>query len=472
VLPHAAALAATATPDRTLPPALAELRGFRGRIDYAAQRDGVAGAPNVVGTLIVRNGGWTLEERTNRYDLRAGSNGSSLDADGSSVIVDDILNADPLSNAWATAAGAIATQPIDSSATDTTWTIAGLRVFVDATGSRLIGISDGGSSDNVAFVLDEWSKSGALSVPGRILRLRGGVPDATFAITQYRVALAAPEKGGPSLNIPVTTLPQTQRRTILLAGPAYAFSEWAERSAAALACLLLLCAFAAVWMHRDVLIWALCKRLARDPRGWRRAGTTLFVEPDGALMFDGMKYRVGPHFYNRAALVQCSALFIRVSAPAVPRAVVLPRKFRPVDLGITRTVKSAGVRGFTLIETLLATSLFAAIVLFGIYPALVAVARADAIAAERSRAVVLTANALADEEAINEYDGGAPQGTATTTTDGLTLTVTVAPGAMRAVSDLDIRVVNADGTVLAHIVSWLGAPVKSPPNSSGGPPGE
>jgi len=153
----------------------------------------------------------------------------------------------------------------------------------------------------------------------------------------------------------------------------------------------------------------------------------------------------------------------------VPFAVILPRKFRPADLGIRPAARAS--RGFTLLETLVATALFAAIVLFAIYPALAAIARADAIAAERAKAVVLASNALADEETIDAYDGGAPQGSASTTTDGLTLTVSVTPGSMRGISDLDVSVTDSNGMVLVHLTSWLGAPVKSPPNSGGGPPG-
>ena len=126
--------------------------------------------------------------------------------------------------------------------------------------------------------------------------------------------------------------------------------------------------------------------------------------------------------------------------------------------------------GFTLVEALFASAMFTAIVLLAIYPAMAAIARASAMASEREQAAVIASDALSDEEAVNDYDGGAPDGSATTVVNGLTLVVAVSPGSLRGEHDLDIRVSAPDGTELAHVTSWLGMPVTAPPNSGGGPP--
>jgi hypothetical protein len=119
---------------------------------------------------------------------------------------------------------------------------------------------------------------------------------------------------------------------------------------------------------------------------------------------------------------------------------------------------------------MLATALFAGIVLLAVYPAIAAVARADAMARERAEAVVLASNALADEEAASAYDASGSFGTTTTSVDGLTMTVTVSRGTIRDESDLDVVVTDSTGSVLAHVVSWLGVAVGAPPGSNEGPP--
>jgi hypothetical protein len=165
-------------------------------------------------------------------------------------------------------------------------------------------------------------------------------------------------------------------------------------------------------------------------------------------------------------------LFLRVSAPGVPRASILPRKFRPIDLGIaSRRTRKSAARAYTLVETIVATALFASIILFGIYPALAALSRADALAQARSLAVIIASNALSDEQAADYYDGGAPQGTTVTDVDGLVLTVTVTANGFRGARDLDITVTDGGGDTLASVASMLGPPVKAPPDSGGGPPG-
>ena len=464
-------IAAFAASSEPLPTAIADLHGFRGRIDYVAQRDGVRDE-GVSGSLLVGDRSWTLEERSPHYDLRAGSAGSSLVSPTATAIIDDVFDADPLANAWAATLGSIATQPVLPADATGAWAAGALRVFVDATGGLVTGITDARAGVDVAYIFGDWTAAGNLSVPRRVLRLRGGVPNGGFTVTGYRITPALTVRAAPATMVAAAfDERRTTQRTALLGSVSDGALDRGATAAAILACILVACLFAVAWTRREALVLAWCRKLARDPRGWSRAGESLFVEPDGALAFDGMRYRVGPHFYNRAVLVQCSVLFVRVSSPAVPHAVILPRRFRPVDLGVAPRRGRPASAGFTLVETLAATALFAAVVLLAIYPAVIAVARADAMAATRAQAVVLASNALADEEAIDDYDGGAPQGSTTTTTpDGLTLTVTVAPGPMHDVSDLDVRVADPSGLVLAHLTSWLGAPVNAP-SKSNGPPG-
>jgi len=161
---------------------------------------------------------------------------------------------------------------------------------------------------------------------------------------------------------------------------------------------------------------------------------------------------------------------VRVSSPAVPHVVILPRKFTRIELGVAARGSRKHAPGFTLIETMVATALFAGVVLLAVYPAIAAVARADAVARERAEAVVLASNALADEEAVSAYDTSGSFGKTTTSVDGLTTTVTVSPGTIRDESDLDVVVTDSTGDVLAHVVSWLGVAVGAPPSSGGGPP--
>jgi type II secretory pathway pseudopilin PulG len=148
--------------------------------------------------------------------------------------------------------------------------------------------------------------------------------------------------------------------------------------------------------------------------------------------------------------------------------VILARRFRPAELGIRRHPTRRTAPGFTLVETIIATALFSAVILFGIYPALAVLSRADALAQERARAVAIASNALEDEEAACAY--GVQTGSLTTTVDGLVLTVSVQPGATSFENDLDISVADKSGKVLAHLASIIGPPVQAPPNSSGGPP--
>jgi len=311
---------------------------------------------------------------------------------------------------------------------------------------------------------------GPLEVPHRILRLRGGKPSASYTVSDYVVQPAVEGQAraampGPGLK-PTTVFSRALR---FYNGPVFDVI-WAQRAAAIAFSLLVLALGVVAWSRRDALIGALCERMAGDPRGWRTAGASIFIEPDGTMLLDGSKYRVGPHFYNRTTLVQRSILFVRVSAPAVPHVVILPRKFTRRELGVRSGASRRAAPGFTLIETMMATALFSGVVLLAVYPAIAAVARADAMASARAEAIVLASNALADQETANAYETSASFGATTTSVDGLTITVTVAPGTIRDESDLDIVVTDGAGDVLAHVVTWLGIGVAAPPGSGGGPP--
>ena len=452
-----------------LPPAIASLHAFRGRIEYVARQDGGV-RPAVAGILTIGQGGWRLDERTDRYDLSAADGTATLAANGTTLVLadGDVFDADAVNDAWAAAAGVIASSPVRSSPGSAgVFAVQGLRLFIDPAGARLVGVSE--PATGVSFSFSDWIQTVGLELPGRILRMRDGLPDASFTASDYRVTPALPAavgKTSPAAYVLQSRPVSGSARFALLQPLDHSMAPQA-------ACLLFFISFTAIavvaWMRRDALIVASCRRLASDPRGWRKAGVTLFVEPDGSLFFEGARYRVGPHFYNRAALVQKSALFLRITAPAVPRAVVVPRKMG-WTVSMPAVARARRASGFTLVETLVATAIFSAVVLLAVYPAMVAIARANAMAAQRSEAAVIASNALSDEETIDGYDGGAPEGSATTVIDDLRLTVDVAPGAMRGEHDLNIVVTSGDGTELAHVASWLGVPVGSPPNSGGGPP--
>src|SRR5215472_2856721 len=87
-----AARAAGPIANAPLPPALSGAHAFRGRIDYTARRDD--GSADVAGALIVRNGSWSLDERSTGYELRAGPDGAEVLAGAKFIGVGDVLAAD------------------------------------------------------------------------------------------------------------------------------------------------------------------------------------------------------------------------------------------------------------------------------------------------------------------------------------------------------------------------------------------
>ena len=450
-----------------MPPVLTSMHDFRGRIDYVAKRDGDSAV--VDGTLIVDDQGWILDERARSFDLHANPKSASVrQSAGDPITVDDLFGSDALSNAWAPLLGESATSAVGKTDSPALWDSGDLRVFLDPAGSQVIGFRE--TRDDVAYTLDDWWAVGPLEVPHRILRLRRGEPSASYTVSDYVVQPAVVGLGRGAAPTVGLALPARSSRLLNFDDVPDFDVTWAQRAAAIAFSLLVLALGIVAWSRRDALIGALCVRMSRDPRGWRTAGISVFVEPDGVMTVDGSRYRVGAHFYNRAALVQRSVLFVRVSSPAVPHIVILPRKFTRVELGLAVRAPRKHAPGFTLVETMVATALFAGVVLLAVFPAIAAVARADSIASKRAEAVVLASNALADEEAVSAYDTSGSFGKTTTSVDGLTTTVTVSPGTIRDESDLDVVVTDDTGDVLAHVVSWLGVAVRPPSSSSGGPP--
>ncbi|HLX02514.1 MAG TPA: hypothetical protein VKS80_10410 [Trinickia sp.] len=455
------------------PQALAQAHAFRGTIAYRARRDGAAASTIVKGLAIV-NASWSFDERSDAYDLHADPSGASIAFSDDVAQIDDVFAADPTANAYVLALAQTGGLPLRSLGAQTAWESPGaVAWYVDPSGAEIAGIEDRRDGSNVGFTFSDWTIVDGLALPQHVLRLRDGRPDKTFSISQYVVTVgsAAPSTGTVPALTPVS-LDAASDASTLFGGAAPASQGVLLRfEFVGLGCIVLVGAFVLLWARRDLLVSNVCRRMARDPRGWRRAGVSIFVGPDGALTMDGLKYRVGPHFFSRAALVQTSLLFIRVSAPGTPRCVILPRKFRPVDVGLRRAASTKTSAGFTLVETIVATALFTAVIMLGIYPALLALSRADAMAQQRLQAASIAANALADEQAAAEYGGAAPQGSTVTQVDGFTLRVVVSAGGLRGSSALEISVSDATGAELAHVESLLGPPVPAPPKSSGGPPG-
>jgi type II secretory pathway pseudopilin PulG len=437
--------------DSSRPVALADVRG---RIAYVGQRDGAENSPAVSGTLVLDGSNWHLDERSGSYALHLDGFGSAITQDGKMYAVDDVFETEMLANAWAAVLGSMSALSLARSGSDGSWSAdSGVRAYLAADGAKIVGIVDAQGRDGMSFAMDDWTAVGPFQAPRKILRLRGGVPEASYSISHYSFApfIDAPHGQGHATAMSIGTL-DDQRRVLLNSfTPIRLASE-----ILALFGLLAAGLCAVIWFRRDAFVAAACRLAAKDPRGWRRAGVSLFVEPDGALTVDGLRYRVGPHFYGRAVLVQQSALFLRVSCPAVPRAAIVARRFR------APARRSAA--GFSLVEAIVATVMFATVVPLGVYPAMIALSHAQQVAQQKTLAVQIASNALADEEAAYAYAAGAPSGTTTNTIDGLTLKVTVNPGFARYLDDLEINVSDADGNELARVTSALGPQVALPPS--------
>ncbi|HLJ82614.1 MAG TPA: prepilin-type N-terminal cleavage/methylation domain-containing protein [Candidatus Eremiobacteraceae bacterium] len=450
-------------------PVLDQAHAFRGRITYTVRNASDASAPSASGQLVVDRSGWVLEEHAPSEVARAGSHGASVDSPGVHVGVDDPLAAGSIANAWAVAVGTLATEPVSSIAGDAVWKTARLRLYLNDARDSVVGMADTAGVGDVSFAFDDWTDVSGMLLPRRIMRLRGGVSEASFSVSDYTVLRA----------IPTGPLPSPIRHAIMdgsvgwTAGQApvrLAAIEFPWRLFLTAFGLLMLALIAVAWTRRDALLQRLCLWVEDDPRGWATRGVSVFVSPEGRLLFDGSEYRVGPQFYNRPAVVQSSPLFLRIGSRDVPRSVIVARKFRPLSAAANARGRSArsqhtrSAHGFSLIETLVAVAVFAAIVVGAVFPTLIVMARGDAIAATQEDAVRIAANALGDQEAASAY-GAVTDGTTTSQIGQLTLTVTVGPSASGAAgaSDIAVAVTDQMGRTLARAISTVGPAVPLPP---------
>ncbi len=448
---------APASAEPGVPAALAHTLAFRGRVLYRAHR---AERPAAVidGTLVVNAGSWELEERSATSLLHVANDQSWIRVGTQTAVFDDPFQVDALANSWAVVLGASAQGGLSRDPGGASWTTGtGVRIFLDPSQDEVIGASDARISGSASFVYGQWTTQGGLALPQSILRLHSGTNDTTVIVDSYQVQWAPDGASTGKGVVRDSTQPPPVPTTHEAGAPVTPTpSPW--RPFTALFALLALALGFVVWSRRDALVAGLSRRLAADPRAWRREGVDLFVSPEGILYFEGRRYRVGAEFFASTALVQSSPLFIRVSAPNVPRAVVMARKFpRWQDIS-TRNATA----GFSLIESLAATALFATVVVGAVFPAMIVLARADRVAAQHETATQIAANALADEEAALAYGTTISDGSATSTVAGMTLRVTVDPAGMSQLHAITVDVSGADGRPLARMVTLAGPPVPPP----------
>ncbi len=165
--------------------------------------------------------------------------------------------------------------------------------------------------------------------------------------------------------------------------------------------------------------------------------------------------------------MQSSPLFIRVSSPHDSRVVILARKF-PLPAFSQHSRQSAQVAprrsaaGFTLIEAMAASSLFASVIVAVVFPTLVVLAHADRIATQHERALQIASNALADEEAALAYGYVVKDGSVVSTVDGMKLSETMSAAGIPGLHNLTVDVSDARGHSLAAIATQVGPPVPPP----------
>ena len=166
--------------------------------------------------------------------------------------------------------------------------------------------------------------------------------------------------------------------------------------------------------------------------------------------------------------MQSSALFIRVSAPGESRVIVLARKSR---LRARPAVARRSTAGFTLIEALAASAVFATVVVAAVFPTLLVLAHADRLAAQRELALQVATNALADEQAVLAYGFSIKDESKITTVDGMTVSESLTPASVASLHNLAIEVADASGNTLARVVTQVGPPVPTPGGPSLSPSG-
>jgi hypothetical protein len=444
-------------------------RAFRGRISYVAQRIDAVSAPRIAGTLIIGNALWSVEESSPNAVATASRSGGTLRGGGFNTSVDDPLAAGAIANAWALAIGTLSTDPpVRTLTADAVWQSANYRFYLSDTRDVIQGLADTAGPGDVSFAFDDWVGVDGVQLPQRVMRLRNGAPEASYAVQDYAVLRAPILAAAPAAPLAKVLSDGAGSDGVLPAQPAIVtpHPEFPWQLVSSAFGLLLLGVFIVAWTRRDAFVEALRARVQVDPRGWQARGVSVFVTSDGRMWFDGAEYVVGPQFFGRRAVVQSSALFLRIGVREVPRAVVIARKFRLPALRLAEIDRTRSA-GFSLIENVIAIGLFSIVVVGAVYPTLAVMATGDSIARTHSDAVRLAANALNDQEIASAY-GAVIEGTVRMQDGALTVVVTVKPSetGVADAHDIDVAVQDATGRMLAHAISTVGPAVQAPP-----PPG-
>jgi hypothetical protein len=448
-----------------VPPVWATMQSFRGRITYVAHNTQDDRHP-ISGTFTEDDEGWRLEE-TEDGVLRVHLSGdrSWVRSAGQTLYVDDPVAPDELVNSWLAVVGEAARTHLTAGLQAGEWVAdAGFRIFFVPAGDAAAGIADDESSTGLSFAYAGWRTLTGLPLPTSIVRMVGGAPIASFLIDHYEVQPAMPAaRPAPA---PATGVGNGASRATTTTTVWPAAGAAARRGLAWLALFLTAGFLLLLWLRRDLWIERLCGFVAEDPRGWRDVGMTAFVSPEGLLVFDGRTYRVGAAFFNRRVLVQRSAAFLRITHPDVPRPAIVARLFP------TRAIRAgrSSLAGFTLIESVIATALFALVVVGALLPALVAAANADRVAARHENAVRVAHNVLVDEEAALAYGTHILPEKLSTSIEGYAVEVDVTPAFTADLFQVQVRVADAAGTSLAWAVTMVGPPVTPPQPTSGSPP--
>ena len=466
--PAFGASAASATRVAPVPPVLAQFRGFRGRIDYAGHRSDVSGAPEVQGSAQIGADGFSVDEHSPRYSVHADRDGVEIHTGSLQARASDPLAADVLVNPWLVALAQVSTGDLRER-TALSWEVPrDVVVYVDRVGGSITGITSARDA-RLSYVFGGWSEVSGLPLPTRIVRLRSGVQDATFQIDRIDVALdAAPPGAGSAVAESVRPVTSVSAADASVRAPDTAAPPFPWTRMLGAFGLMALAVAIVAWLRRDAFSMRLCDQAARDPRGWKTLACAAYVGSDGVLTLEGNRYRVGAEFYSRAVEVQHSALFVRVSAPGVSKAVVLPRRLPRVAVRPERTRRATA--GLSLIETLVSMAFFTTVIVAAVYPALTAVARADYVAAHKRAALLAVANALTDEEMACTYGTVLPTGTTSNANGDLTVTVVVKASTLPDARDIAVSASDSSGRVLASLATTVGPPVPVPGSSSAPPP--
>ena len=448
---------------------LDDSRAFRGRITYIAQRIDTLPAPRIDGVLTIGGNSWSVDERSRTTIATADGRGGTLEGGGVSTGVDDPLASGAIANAWAVALATVTEAPeLRPVQGDAIWQVASLRLYLDDTHANVMGLADTAGAGDVSFAFDDWTGAAGMLLPERVMRLRGGVPEASYAIADYAVTRSPSLAAAPAAAQRKARFDSSNGSGAAAAQPMSPIERvdfpWRFVSAA-FGALLLALVFVA-WTRRDAIVEAVRRHVEQDPRGWQARGVSAFVTADGRMWFDGAEYVIGPQFYGRRAVVQSSPLFLRIGAREVARAVVVPRKFRIQSLRLARSGRSRSA-GLSLIDNIVAIGLFSMVVVGAVFPTLVVMANGDRIARVQSDAVQLATNALNDEEIASAY-GAVNEGTVRMKAGALTVVVSVGPSQSGVIGahDIDVAVEDSKGRSLAHAISTVGPAVQPPP-----PPG-